>query len=97
MKPKNRKPTHPGVFLREVVLPEIGLSQAEVAERIHVSRNTISLLFNGKLRLSVENAVKLEKLVGADAATLLRMQVAHDIWEESHSDDDFAWIEPVAA
>jgi hypothetical protein len=39
----------------------------------------------------------LEKLVGADAATLLRMQTAHDIWEVSHSDDDFAWIEPVAA
>lgn len=97
MKSKSRKPTHPGVFLRDVVLPEVSLSQAEVAERIHVSRNTVSLLLNAKLRLSVEIAVKLGKLLNADAATLLRMQVAHDIWEVAHSGDDLAWIEPVHA
>jgi addiction module HigA family antidote len=95
MKPKNRKSTHPGTFLRDVVLHEVGLSQAEVAERIHVSRNTISLLLNAKLRLSVEIAVKLGKLLNADAATLLKMQIAHDLWEVDHSGDDFAWIEPV--
>jgi len=97
MKPKNRKPTHPGVFLRDIVLPEVKLSQAEVAERIQVSRNTISLLLNEKLRLSVEIAVKLGKLLNADAATLLRMQTEHDLWEVAHGDDDFAWIEPIHA
>jgi addiction module HigA family antidote len=94
MKPKNRKPTHPGIFLHDVVLPGVGLSQLQVAERIHVSRNTISLLFNAKLRLSVENAVRLGKLFGADAATLMRMQIAYDIWEVNYK-DDLAWIDPI--
>jgi addiction module HigA family antidote len=83
--------------MREVVLAEVGLSPAEVAERIHVSRNTVSLLLNAKLRLSVEIAVKLGKLLNADAATLLRMQAAHDIREVVHSGDDLTWIEPVHA
>ena len=69
MKPKNRKPTHPGAFLRDIVLPQVGISQAEIAVRIHVSRNTVSLLLNEKLRLGVEIAVKLGKLLNTDAAT----------------------------
>jgi plasmid maintenance system antidote protein VapI len=53
------------------------------------------LLLNAKLRLSVEIAVKLGKLLNSDAATLLRMQTAHDLWEVAHGSDDFAWIEPI--
>lgn len=94
MKPKNRKPTHPGIFLNDVVLPGVGLSQLQVAERIRTSRNTISLLFNAKLRLSVENAARLGKLFGADDATLMRMQIAYDIWEVNVK-DDLSWIDPV--
>ncbi len=94
MKPKNRKPTHPGLFLNDVVLPGVSLSQLEIAKRIRTSRNTISLLFNAKLRLSVENAARLGKLLGADDATLIRMQNAYDMWEVHHK-DDLSWIDPV--
>ena len=39
---KNRAPTHPGALLREVVLPELGITQAEFADRLEVSRRTVS-------------------------------------------------------
>jgi hypothetical protein len=29
---KNRTPTHPGALLREVVLPELGITQGEFAD-----------------------------------------------------------------
>ena len=31
---KKRAPTHPGALLREVVLPELGITQAELADRL---------------------------------------------------------------
>jgi addiction module HigA family antidote len=38
----NRKRTHPGAVLREDVLPELGWTQAELANRLKVSRQTVS-------------------------------------------------------
>jgi hypothetical protein len=35
---KNRVPTHPGALLRDVVLPELGITQGEFADRLGVSR-----------------------------------------------------------
>lgn len=37
----NRKPTHPGELLREDILPALGLTQTELAQRLAVSRLTI--------------------------------------------------------
>ena len=42
----NRKPTHPGAVLREDVLPELGWTQAELASRLMVSRQTVSQLLH---------------------------------------------------
>ena len=37
---KSRVPSHPGVLLRDVVLPELGITQSEFADRLGVSRRT---------------------------------------------------------
>ena len=39
----NRKPAHPGAVLREDVLPELAWTQGELAARLMVSRQTVSL------------------------------------------------------
>ncbi|MFZ1624010.1 MAG: addiction module antidote protein, HigA family, partial [Gammaproteobacteria bacterium] len=38
----NRKPTHPGAIFREDVLPVLGITQTELANRLGVSRLTVS-------------------------------------------------------
>lgn len=47
----NRQPTHPGAVLREDVLPAIDMTQTEFAERLRVSRLTISELLHEKRAL----------------------------------------------
>jgi antitoxin HigA-1 len=47
----NRRPTHPGELLREDVLPALGMTQTELAERLGVSRLTVSELLHGKRAL----------------------------------------------
>ena len=76
-------------------MPSMGLSQSDIAHRIKISRNTISLLCQDKLRLSVENAVKLGLLLNVDTGTLMRMQNAYDLREVMHHSENFAWIKPI--
>src|ERR671918_2655063 len=72
------KPPHPGSFIREEVLDELGLSVTKAAEILGVRRATLSDLVNGHASLSPEMALRVEKAFGVSMDTLLRMQAWHD-------------------
>ena len=54
----NRKPTHPGAVLREDILPELGWTQAELANRLKVSRQTVSQLLHEDKAVTAEMAIE---------------------------------------
>jgi antitoxin HigA-1 len=72
------KPPHPGSFIREEILDELGLSVSRAAEVLGVRRATLSDLVNGKAALSPEMALRIEKAFGVSMDTLLRMQAWYD-------------------
>src|SRR5438034_7268917 len=72
------RPRHPGSFIREEILNELGLTVARAAEILGVRRATLSDLVNGKAALSAEMALRIEKAFGIDMDTLLRMQAWYD-------------------
>jgi len=72
------RPSHPGEFIREEILNELGLSVARAAEILDVRRATLSDLVNGHASLSAEMALRVEKAFGVSMDTLLRMQAWHD-------------------
>lgn len=72
------KPSHPGEFIREEILDELGLSITDAAEALGVRRATLSDLVNEKAALSPEMALRIEKAFGVSMDTLLRMQAWHD-------------------
>jgi addiction module HigA family antidote len=72
------KPPHPGSFIREEILHELGLSVAKAAEILGERRATLSDLVNGHATLSPEMALRIEKAFGVSMDTLLRMQAWHD-------------------
>lgn len=73
-------PSHPGEFVREEVLGELGLSVSQAAEVLRVRRATLSDLVNGKSGLSPEMALRIEKAFGVSMDMLMRMQA----WYDSH-------------
>jgi addiction module HigA family antidote len=88
MKPQRTKhvrPTHPGEVLKEIVLPELGVSQAEFAQRLRISASTMSAILNAKRSVTPEIAARLEKLAGSTADMWLRMQQAVDLWDAKHA------------
>ncbi len=90
-------PPHPGETLREDVRPALGLSVAEAARQLGVSRVQLSRVLHGHSPVSPSLALRLEQwLSGATADVWLRMQVAHDLWQARHS-PNLPKVSPAAA
>jgi antitoxin HigA-1 len=73
------KPPKPGSFIREEILDELGLTVARAAEILDMRRATLSDLVNGRVSLSPEMALRIEKAFGVSMETMLRMQAWHDV------------------
>lgn len=93
----NRQPTRPGAVLREDVLPALAMSQIEFANRLGVSRLSVSELLLEKRGLSVEMAARLGKLLNTTPESWLRMQEAVDLWEVRQKPEKLAAIKPIKA
>ena len=93
---KKRAPTHPGALLREVVLPELGITQGEFAERLGVSRRTVSEILHERRPVTPDMAIRLGRLMGKGAGLWLRMQQAVDVWT-LEKQGDYAHIQQLRA
>lgn len=80
-----KKPVHPGAIIREDVLTELGLTVAEAAERLGVSRVTLSRVIHEHARVSPNLALRLEAAGVGTAHLWLSMQTACDLAEERAS------------
>jgi antitoxin HigA-1 len=78
--PTKRKPIHPGVILRENVLPSIDMSVSDVAKALGVSRQLVHRIMAGRTSITPDMALRLGKFCGSGPDLWLRMQIAHDLW-----------------
>jgi len=78
-------PPHPGLTLRDDVLPALGLSVTEAAQQLGVNRVTLSRVLNGHAGISPEMALRIEAWLGVerggDARLWLAEQSAYDVWQ----------------
>src|SRR2546421_7634169 len=83
---RKRRPTHPGAILREDILPEIGLTQAQLAGLLNVSRRTVSEILKERRSVTTDMAQRLARAFGTTPEFWLRLQQAVDIWQtcEAH-------------
>lgn len=77
-------PPHPGLTLRDDVLPALGLSVTDAAEQLGVSRVALSRVLNGRAAISPEMALRIEAWLGVErggsARVWLAEQTAFDMW-----------------
>src|SRR5690606_2106146 len=78
-------PPHPGLTLRDDVLPALGLTVTQAAEQLGVSRVTLSRVLNGRAAISPEMALRIQAWLGVDrggdARLWLAEQTAYDMWQ----------------
>ncbi|MBK8909652.1 MAG: HigA family addiction module antidote protein [Rhodospirillales bacterium] len=70
---------HPGLAVRHDCIGPLGLTVAEAAKRLGVSRKQLSDLVNGHAGISPEMAIRLDKAFGGGAETWYRLQAAYDM------------------
>ena len=73
-----KSPPHPGAGIRDDI-EALGLSIAEAAEGMGITRQQLYNLVNGKSGITPEMAVRLEKAVGSSADHWMRLQTAHEL------------------
>jgi antitoxin HigA-1 len=71
-------PAHPGGLIRDNI-DELGLSVAEAARGLGVTRQQLYRLINGQHGVTPEMALRLEQAFGGSADAWMRMQVNFDL------------------
>lgn len=82
---KMHNPPHPGLTLRDDVLPALGLTVTEAAQQLDVARATLSRVINGRAAVSPEMAFRIEAWLGVERGGEARLwiaeQSAYDMWQ----------------
>lgn len=57
-------PPHPGLTIKEDILPALGITVIEAANQLGVSRSLFFRVINGKEAISPDMALRIEKWLG---------------------------------
>jgi addiction module HigA family antidote len=84
-----QNPPHPGVILRDDVLPALGLSVTAAARELGVTRAALSRVLHGHAGISPEMALRIERWLGVErggrAEVWAGMQLDFDLWRARRS------------
>ena len=73
-------------MLLEEFLKPLGMTQSELAERIHVSFPRVNEIINGHRGITPDTALRLSKLFGTTPEFWLNGQRNWDLWHALHSE-----------
>jgi antitoxin HigA-1 len=73
-----KNPCHPGLLVK-ADLEAMGLTIAEAAKGLGITRQQLYRIVNGECAITPEMAVRLEKAIGSTADMWLRMQMNYDL------------------
>jgi antitoxin HigA-1 len=82
--PSDRPPTPPGEMLLEEFIRPLGMTQAELADRIGVSYVRLNEIVNGRRGITPSTALRLAKALGTTPQFWLNGQLALDLYRVSH-------------
>jgi addiction module HigA family antidote len=83
----DRCPTHPGAFLREMVLPAVSVSKVDIAAALGISRQSLYDILSEKHPVTPGMAVRLGAVFDTSSGSWLKMQVAYDLWHAEREID----------
>ena len=74
-----KNPPHVGETVWHDIIEPLDLSVTEAAKALGVTRQSLSLLINGRTALSSVMALRIEKAFGPSMDHLMRMQLEYDL------------------
>ncbi len=83
-----RRPSHPGLFIKEFILDELSIPQKQLALALDLSRRTINQLVHGKRKISLDIALRLGRYTKTTPELWLNMQRSVDLWDARHEKNE---------
>src|SRR5580700_5911656 len=93
--PSDRPPTPPGEMLLEEFIRPLGMTQAELADRIGVSYVRLNEIVNGRRGITPSTALRLAKALGTTPQFWLNGQLALDLYRVSHDEEELRQLERI--
>ena len=95
-KNRTRKPNHPGQILNELYLKPLKLSVSNLANRLHISRKTLSKIINMRGSITPEMAFRLSRAFSTTPQLWLNLQRDYDLWCVEQEKKDWKLVEPLS-
>lgn len=77
---------HPGLIIKEDILPALGITAAEAADQLGITPAVLSSIFSGGVRISPDLALHIERWLGIESGgsgtVWLSQQTAYDQWQK---------------
>ena len=93
--PADRSPTPPGEMLLGEFIRPLGLTQAELADRIGVSYVRLNEIVNGRRGITPSTALRLAKAFSTSPQFWLNGQLALDLYKASHDEEELRELERI--
>ena len=91
-----KNPSHPGRLVKDE-LDFLGLSVAEAARGLGITRQQLYRVIKGESGISPDVALRLEQAIGSTADHWLRMQMSYDLAQARERAPQIKKFEPKAA
>jgi antitoxin HigA-1 len=95
MVPTDRPPTPPGEMLREEFIKPLGLTQAELADKLGMPRVAVNAIINGKRSITPGTAMRLAKALGTTPEFWINGQIAVDLYDAEHDEKQVRAVEKI--
>ena len=92
---RTRRPSTPGAILKGLYLDPLDMTITDLAERLGVSRKTVSAIVNGRSPISVDMALRLSRAFSTTPELWLNMQRNVDLWDAQQAGGAWKNIVPV--
>jgi antitoxin HigA-1 len=74
------RPVHPGVVLRDSVLPALSMPKTALADHLGISRQSLYEILNERRAVTADVAARLARALGNSTQFWLNLQSNHDAW-----------------
>jgi len=92
MRKMKRQPTHPGRIIKEDYLTPLHLTVTDMANKLGVSRKTLSKIVNEGGAITPEMALRLARAFDTSPDLWLNLQKNYDLWQAEHGSKEWRQV-----
>jgi len=95
MRKMKRQPVHPGKIIKEDYLKPLSITIKDMAERLGISRKTLSKIINERASVTPDMALRLSRAFDTTPDFWLNLQKNYDLWHAENASKEWQNIKPI--